>query len=125
MSDKKRMDESPKKRVELHLHTKYSQGDSVVGVAEAIKRAREWGMNALAITDHAVVQAFPHTQYALRDYPDFKVIYGIEGYFVNDLEPIVMNWNSMQRISVSIRFPMRKPVRGVRDWKRSPGSCSV
>ena len=33
--------------------------------------------------------------------------------------------DGMQRISVSIRFPTRKPVRGVRDWKRSSGSCSV
>ena len=44
----KRMDNSPVKRVELHCHTKMSDMDGVSDVKDIIKRAKEWGMPALA-----------------------------------------------------------------------------
>ncbi|MCK8816485.1 PolC-type DNA polymerase III [Natroniella sulfidigena] len=83
-------DDASQKRSELHLHTKMSAMDSVVDVGEVIKRADEWGHPAIAITDHGVVQSFPHAHSAAAD-RDIKVIYGVEAYLVDDGEPIVLN----------------------------------
>jgi len=76
-----RRDKAAKKRVELHLHTKMSQMDSVLDVEKAIARAKQWGHEAIAITDHGVVQAFPEAC-ALGKKHGIKIIYGLEGYLV-------------------------------------------
>ena len=86
-----RMDNSAKKRVELHCHTKMSDMDGVSDVKDIIKRAKKWGHKALAITDHGCVQAFPDANHALSSDDDFKIIYGVEGYLVDDLKRIVTN----------------------------------
>ncbi len=99
-----RMDTAPMKRVELHCHTKMSDMDGITEVADLVKRAHKWGHKALAITDHGVVQSFPTANHTWEDLwkkekakrieageekPDsndfFKVIYGVEGYLVDDL----------------------------------------
>ncbi|MCI6241494.1 MAG: PolC-type DNA polymerase III [Clostridium sp.] len=87
----KRMDTSLEKRVELHLHTVMSEMDSVVGIEDVIARAKEWGMKALAITDHGVVQAFPIANHQIKKGEDFKIIYGVEGYFVDDVKGLIQN----------------------------------
>ena len=87
----KRMDTALEKRVELHLHTIMSEMDSVVGFEKVIARAKEWGMKALAITDHGVVQAFPIANHQLKKGEDFKIIYGVEGYFVDDVKGLIQN----------------------------------
>ncbi len=84
-----RMDNSARKRVELHCHTKMSDMDGVSDVKDIIRRAKRWGHKALAITDHGCVQAFPDANHALDHGDDFKVIYGVEGYLVDDLKEIV------------------------------------
>ncbi len=84
-----RMDNSARKRVELHCHTKMSDMDGVSDVKDIIRRAKRWGHKALAITDHGCVQAFPDANHALDHDDDFKVIYGVEGYLVDDLKEIV------------------------------------
>ncbi|MBO5031736.1 MAG: PolC-type DNA polymerase III [Lachnospiraceae bacterium] len=84
-----RMDNSARKRVELHCHTKMSDMDGVSDVKDIIKRAKKWGHKAIAITDHGCVQAFPDANHALDHDDDFKVIYGVEGYLVDDLKEIV------------------------------------
>ncbi len=84
-----RMDNSARKRVELHCHTKMSDMDGVSDVKDIIKRAKKWGHRALAITDHGCVQAFPDANHALEHGDEFKVIYGVEGYLVDDLKEIV------------------------------------
>ena len=86
-----RMDNSPKKRVELHCHTKMSDMDGVSDVGDIIKRAAAWGHKAIAITDHGAVQAFPIANHAIPDGTDFKVIYGLEAYLVDDLKDIIEN----------------------------------
>lgn len=86
-----RMDNSARKRVELHCHTKMSDMDGVSDVKDIIKRAKKWGHKALAITDHGCVQAFPDANHALDHDDDFKIIYGVEGYLVDDLKEIVTN----------------------------------
>ena len=87
----KRMDVSEEKRVELHLHTVMSDMDSVVDIHEVIDRAKAWGMPAIAITDHGCLQAFPIANHCIKMDEPFKVIYGVEGYFVDDLKEIVVN----------------------------------
>ena len=86
-----REDNSIEKRVELHMHTVMSDMDSVVGIKDIIMRAKKWGHKAIAITDHGVLQAFPIANHVLPKGDDFKIIYGVEGYFVNDLKSLVMN----------------------------------
>jgi len=86
----KRVDNSLEKRVELHMHTVYSDNDSVVDVGAIISRAKEWGHKAIAITDHGVVQAFPVANHCIKKDDPFKIIYGVEGYFVDDLEDFVI-----------------------------------
>ncbi len=84
-----RMDTSPEKRVELHCHTKMSDMDGVSDVKDIIKRAMKWGHKAIAITDHGNVQSFPDANHAVPPDADFKVIYGVEAYLVDDLKGIV------------------------------------
>ena len=83
----KRKDNAPKKRVELHLHTTMSTMDALIAPDVAVKTAMKWGMPAVAITDHGNVQAYPEAMIALDKSgkeEEFKVIYGIESYFVNN-----------------------------------------
>lgn len=103
-----RNDNSARKRVELHCHTKMSDMDGVSEAKDIVKRAYKWGHPAIAITDHGVVQAFPDANHvwedlwkaekakrkeAGEDNPDkqdfFKIIYGMEAYLVDDLHEIV------------------------------------
>ncbi|MDR3085136.1 MAG: PolC-type DNA polymerase III, partial [Christensenellaceae bacterium] len=81
-------DDEPEKRVELHLHTQMSTMDGVSSVSELMRRAADFGHEALAITDHGVVQAFPEAFDTLRSLrkqgKNLKLIPGMEGYLVND-----------------------------------------
>ena len=99
----KRMDQAPEKRVELHAHTKMSDMDAVVPPRDLIRTAFFWGQKAVAITDHGVVQGFTEANHALdkkefKDNPDmlqrlndFKIIYGVEAYLVDDVQEIVFS----------------------------------
>jgi DNA polymerase-3 subunit alpha (Gram-positive type) len=78
-----KMDNAPKKRVELHAHTVMSNMDAVVPAAALVKTAARWGHPAVAITDHGVVQSFPDAMKAAKG-TGIKVIYGVEGYLVDD-----------------------------------------
>ena len=84
-----RPDNAEKKRVELHMHTQMSQMDGVSSATDLLTRAKYWGHAACAITDHGVAQAYPEAAKAAKNL-DFKVIYGCEGYYVNNLEDVTI-----------------------------------
>ena len=79
-----RKDTNPEKRVELHLHTRMSNMDALTDTESVIKQAIEWGHPAIAVTDHGVAQAFPDAWHTAKG--KIKILYGIEGYFVNNLD---------------------------------------
>ena len=83
-----RRDLAEEKRVELHLHTRFSKMDALIEVKDAVKRAIAWGHPAIAITDHGVAQSFPDAASAAGS--KIKVIYGVEGYYVNDVDDRVV-----------------------------------
>lgn len=87
----KRVDNAPVKRVELHCHTKMSDMDGVSEVKDLIKRAKQWGMDAMAVTDHGCVQSFPDANHSVERGDNFKVLYGVEGYLVDDMKELVEN----------------------------------
>ena len=86
------------KRVELHLHTVMSNMDALTNTAAAIKQAAAWGHRAIAITDHGCCQSFTDALHCVEDWKgapkvagtdeDIKILYGCEGYYVNDVDDI-------------------------------------
>ncbi|MCC5909839.1 MAG: PolC-type DNA polymerase III [Clostridiaceae bacterium] len=83
-----RKDLAEEKRIELHMHSQMSAMDGLSSTKDLIARAAKWGHEAIAITDHGVVQAYPDAMEAAKEY-GIKVIYGMEGYMVNDEDNLV------------------------------------
>ena len=99
--EEKRKDEAEVKRIELHCHSKMSQMDGVIDETDIIKQAMDFGMKAVAITDHNGVQGFPHVfnmvtshnkKLAENEEP-FKAIYGAELTMIDDSVNIVIRPN--------------------------------
>lgn len=107
---KKKGDNASEKRVELHCHTKMSSKDSVCEVADIVKLAAQYGHEAVAITDHGVVQAFPDARTAQLDVKkkgkQIKIIYGMECYLVEDgpVSAFSCNADSLNRGFVAINL---------------------
>ena len=93
----KRLDEANDKRIELHLHTNMSEMDGISPIEAYIQQAYDWGHEAIAITDHNSVQAFPKAQKAVETLNkknpnrNFKMIYGLEMNMVEATFSIVSN----------------------------------
>ena len=85
VKDVPRMDKSPEKRVELHLHTVMSAMDATIKADDIVKTAASWGHRAVAITDHGNLQSFPVAMLAADALEGkIKVLYGVEAYYVDD-----------------------------------------
>ena len=102
----KRIDNNDKKRVELHLHTNMSEMDAVIDPGKLLKTLSEWGHKAVAITDHGVVQGFTNALHAKAKLKmnDFKLIYGVEGYLVDDISPAVRMDKGQQLTDSAVVF---------------------
>ncbi|MBE7021391.1 MAG: PolC-type DNA polymerase III [Ruminococcaceae bacterium] len=87
---KNKVDTAEEKRVELHLHTNMSAIDGVNTVEQYLSYLSKLGHRAIVLTDHGVVQAFPDAYNTIKDKKyDIKLVYGVEGYLINDLVQIV------------------------------------
>lgn len=101
-----RTDDYPKKRVELHMHTKMSAMDGVSSIGDLVKRAAYWGHPAIAITDHGVAQGFPDARKAAQANPGVKMIYGMEGYLIDDISSAKLNIIREKKKGVYIVFDL-------------------
>ena len=115
----KRKDNAPVKRVELHLHTKMSQMDATIEPADVIKQARDWGQDAIAVTDHGNLQAYPQIMKAARKAGDIKVIYGLEAYFVDDTARAIYGENNVSFLDDSF------VVFDIETTGLSPQTCEI
>ncbi len=92
-----RKDLWPEKRVELHCHSKMSSKDAISDVGNIVRLAASFGHPAVAITDHGVVQSFPDAREAKKalekDGQFIKLIYGAEGYLINDGQACVYGFD--------------------------------
>ena len=98
-----RTDSASEKRVELHLHTCFSTLDALTGPTAAVKRAAEWGHPAIAVTDHGVAQAFPEVWKAGKSC-GIKIIYGVEGYYINDVDDKLAIYGGDEQASLDDAF---------------------
>ncbi|HEY5537379.1 MAG TPA: PolC-type DNA polymerase III [Acetobacterium sp.] len=78
-----RTDDAPEKRIELHIHSQFSAMDAVSKVEKIMKQASDFGHDTIGITDHGVLQAYPEMM-ELGKKKNIKVLYGVEGYLVED-----------------------------------------
>ena len=83
-TESKRKDTAEQKRVELHAHTKMSAQDGIMDVEEYVKRAKEFGHSALAVTDHYNIHVLPDFNQAAKKH-GLKPIYGVEGAFLDEV----------------------------------------
>ena len=83
------------KRVEFHAHTNMSTMDAMPTVEDLIDTAASWGHPAVAITDHANVQSFPHGYHRAKK-AGIKAIFGLEANLVEDKVPIVYNSQNLE-----------------------------
>ena len=91
----KKEDTAEEKMVELHTHTKMSEMVGVTDVEDLIKRAKEYGHKAIAITDYSVVHSYPVAFKTAKkfstDEEKMKAIFGCEMYMIDDEAPMVTN----------------------------------
>ena len=91
----KKEDTAEEKMVELHTHTKMSEMVGVTDVEDLIKRAKEYGHKAIAITDYSVVHSYPAAyktgKKLSKDDDKMKVIFGCEMYMIDDEALMITN----------------------------------
>ncbi len=82
--------------VNLHAHSGFSIGDGLGDPSKHIDFAIKNGLKAHAFTDHGVMSGMANAELHMKKIheqnPDFKVIRGIEAYFV----PSLRDWREMK-----------------------------
>ena len=102
-------DDEPEKRIELHMHTSLSEMDAISSPTALVKQAIKWGHEAVAITDHGVVQALPEAYAASGKGSKIKLILGMEGYLVDDEKyPDFLNMKTNQSERYHIIFLVKE-----------------
>ena len=102
-------DDEPEKRIELHMHTSLSEMDAISSPTALVKQAIKWGHEAVAITDHGVVQALPEAYAASSKGSKIKLILGMEGYLVDDEKyPDFLNMKTNQYERYHIIFLVKE-----------------
>lgn len=102
-------DDEPEKRIELHMHTSLSEMDAISSPTVLVKQAIKWGHEAVAITDHGVVQALPEAYAASGKGSKIKLILGMEGYLVDDEKyPDFLNMKTNQYERYHIIFLVKE-----------------
>lgn len=71
---------------ELHIHTEYSLLDGFSHPKEYLDRAKELGLKAIAVTEHGNQYSWVYFDKLKKDYPDIKMIYGVELYEAFDID---------------------------------------
>ncbi len=93
-------DSAEEKRVELHAHTMMSVMDGVIPSSELVKFASKLGHEAVAVTDHNVLQSYPDIYNTCKwkingkvenEEDKFKVLYGVEMNVVDIDDKIIYN----------------------------------
>ncbi len=102
-----------KPRVELHLHSTMSSMDGVGNMIDYCEYAKALGHEAIAITDHAVVQGYPDAQAAAKS-TGMKILYGCEFYMVDDYINAIKN---------PVKTPLNKAKYVVLDLETTGLSC--
>nr|DAH89567.1 MAG TPA: DNA polymerase III, alpha subunit [Caudoviricetes sp.] len=69
----------------LHNHSEYSVLDGFSHPKEYLDRAKEVGLKAFAITEHGNQYSWVYFDKLKKDYPDIKMIYGVELYECFDI----------------------------------------
>lgn len=88
VNDEIKSDTADVKRVELKLHTQMSAMNGVTTFTEFAKRAKYYGMDAIAITDVADVQGFPEAM-EVSQRLGLKILYGLDANYVDDSDQIL------------------------------------
>ena len=102
-------DDEPEKRIELHMHTSLSEMDAISSPTALVNQAIKWGHEAVAITDHGVVQALPEAYAASGKGSKIKLILGMEGYLVDDEKyPDFLNMKTNQYERYHIIFLVKE-----------------
>ncbi len=98
-----RLDSNVKgKRVELHLHTVYSQMDALIQTGELVDTLKSWGHSACAITDHCKINGFhPFNKFCKNR--GIKPIFGIECKMVDEASNINSNSKKTSHIIILVK----------------------
>ncbi|MBU5437668.1 PolC-type DNA polymerase III [Tissierella sp. MSJ-40] len=105
LEKEEKIDNAREKRVELHLHTQMSSMDGISTLKKLVERAKKWDHKAIAITDHGIVQSFPEGM-ELGKKLGIKIIYGLEGYLINDKKGIITNYDPSKEYDTFVVFDL-------------------
>ena len=95
----------------LHVHTEYSLLDGSSKIRELTARAKELGMDSMAITDHGVMYGVIDFYRAAREV-GIKPIIGCEVYVAP--APALTGRIQMARTAITIWYCWQKIIRDIR-----------